>query len=190
MHLFPEMESVTGALRTACARSRPSRHLAAGGWRSLAGGGARLGPRGCGGRKETTDERAVGHATTGAGAGGGRASVSGIRQTCGPSGAPWAGRPCQPGRCWRWRTRYRHRLALNRWFAYELIRSPAALHSLDAEELERLGRGWPRGTRWTPSRLSLWRGLAAGQIGDETIHRWAASPTAGGAGRRWSARWR
>jgi len=67
---------------------------------------------------------------------------------------------------------------LNRWFAYELIHDHRpALHSLDAEELERLGQGmasWDQVDTFAPYLSGVaWR---RGQIGDETIHRWAASP--------------
>jgi 3-methyladenine DNA glycosylase AlkD len=66
----------------------------------------------------------------------------------------------------------------NRWFAYELIHDhKPALHSLDATQLERLGQGmasWDQVDTFAPYLSGVaWR---RGQIGDETIHRWAASP--------------
>jgi 3-methyladenine DNA glycosylase AlkD len=66
----------------------------------------------------------------------------------------------------------------NRWFAYELIHDhKPALHSLDAEELEQLGKGmssWDQVDTFAPYLSGVaWR---RGQIDDATIHRWAASP--------------
>lgn len=66
----------------------------------------------------------------------------------------------------------------NRWFAYELIHDhKPALHSLDAARLEQLGEGmatWDQVDTFAPYLSGVaWR---RGQIGDETIHRWAASP--------------
>ena len=66
----------------------------------------------------------------------------------------------------------------NRWFAYELIHDhKPALHSLDAAQLEQLGAGmasWDQVDTFAPYLSGVaWR---RGQIGDETIHRWAASP--------------
>lgn len=66
----------------------------------------------------------------------------------------------------------------NRWFAYELIHDHRpTLHSLDAAQLEQLGEGmasWDQVDTFAPYLSGVaWR---RGQIGDATIHRWAASP--------------
>lgn len=65
-----------------------------------------------------------------------------------------------------------------RWFAYEFIHEhKPALHSLDASLLERLGTGmasWDQVDSFAPYLSGVaWR---RGQIGDEVIRRWAASP--------------
>lgn len=66
----------------------------------------------------------------------------------------------------------------NRWFAYELIHEhKPTLHSLDAAQLELLGEGmdsWDQVDTFAPYLSGVaWR---RGQIGDATVHRWAASP--------------
>lgn len=68
--------------------------------------------------------------------------------------------------------------ARERWFAYEFIHDhKPALHSLDAPLLERLGEGmasWDQVDTFAPYLSGVaWR---RGQIGDEVIARWAASP--------------
>jgi 3-methyladenine DNA glycosylase AlkD len=65
-----------------------------------------------------------------------------------------------------------------RWFAYEFIHDhKPTLYRLDAAQLERLGEGmasWDQVDSFAPYLSGVaWR---RGQIGDEVIHRWAASP--------------
>lgn len=65
-----------------------------------------------------------------------------------------------------------------RWFAYEFVHDhKPALYSLDAALLERLGEGmasWDQVDTFAPYLSGVaWR---RGQIGDEVIARWAASP--------------
>ena len=66
----------------------------------------------------------------------------------------------------------------DRWFAYEFVHDhKPALHSLDAPLLERLGEGmasWDQVDSFAPYLAGVaWR---RGQIDDDVIHRWAASP--------------